>query len=905
MPSQRNGRLEAALEQLGQAAARSGQASLGDALRMLAEAAAAATGAELAVVRVRSGAGGQFAAVAVASASRVRAAEIEGTRFDAAELPDGEVHDAEHLPRAVRRIAERARADGVLQIPISLDDGPVATLELVRAAGPFGAAEVTLARLAAGQIGLCLRAYAPPDVDAGGDGVELAAEALAAAGDEADPEQLARLAAHVWGGDAALLWRVGSEGSLVRLAGFGPSRVGLDHRVQRLAEEALASGDPLVLERRRRRLPGGVSASAVVPLGRPASGALQLLFGDSRLADEERLARLTAFGVHAARALRSAERSRDLSAELERSRALLAVLGHAIAELSLAHTLTTALDRIGSLLAVERLAVYLKDGGSLHPAGGSGLAGPHDLVAERLLELALGPARARGPVVVPDARTDPRLAPVRRAVEESGVESALAVPLIAHDEAIGLLAAYPHRGQVSDAQELALFAAIGGQLAVAVQNARLHEQAKELGVELEKALRAEQEAGRRLRALYEVSRSFTQSLSLKATLEAVARAAIESLGVDAAILRVPDARGAALVTQALQVADRRLESSLGAMLSRAQVLTRPALQRFFRRGEPLRLDEARARALGGSFALLVPFLEKGSTAVVVPVATPEEVLATLTLISLDPADPISTDTVDTALSLANQAALAIDNARLYQQQKQFADTMQRSLLPRAAPSVAGVEVGAVYESSARLDVGGDIYDFMQLGDGRLAVVVGDVTGHGIDAAADMAMAKFLFRSLAREHPEPSDFLAHANDVVAGEIALGKFITLAYLAVVPARWEVACAAAGHPAPRFVHPEGAVEELGTTGLALGIDAAQTYAEVRRPLLPGASVLLYTDGVVEARRGQELYGTGRLDAFVAAHRDLAPQRLAEEIVSDCRRFGGGELVDDCAVIIVRRSA
>ena len=77
--------------------------------------------------------------------------------------------------------------------------------------------------------------------------------------------------------------------------------------------------------------------------------------------------------------------------------------------------------------------------------------------------------------------------------------------------------------------------------------------------------------------------------------------------------------------------------------------------------------------------------------------------------------------------------------------------MQRSLLPRSHPAVQGLEVGEVYESSARVDVGGDVYDFLELGDGRLAVVLGDVTGHGIEATADMAMAKFVFRSLAREH----------------------------------------------------------------------------------------------------------------------------------------------------------
>src|SRR5205823_2748464 len=173
-----------------------------------------------------------------------------------------------------------------------------------------------------------------------------------------------------------------------------------------------------------------------------------------------------------------------------------------------------------------------------------------------------------------------------------------------------------------------------------------------------------------------------------------------------------------------------------------------------------------------------------------------------------------------AISVTGQTALALENARLYQQQKRFADSMQRSLLPRGYPKIEGLELGDVYESSARLDVGGDVYDFLRLDDGRLAVVLGDVTGHGIEAAADMAMAKFVFRSLARRHTEPADFLAAANEVVVDEIAPGKFITMVVLTVDPETGALAGAAAGHPHPRLVEPGGAVRGLEGHGLALGV-------------------------------------------------------------------------------------
>ena len=105
-------------------------------------------------------------------------------------------------------------------------------------------------------------------------------------------------------------------------------------------------------------------------------------------------------------------------------------------------------------------------------------------------------------------------------------------------------------------------------------------------------------------------------------------------------------------------------------------------------------------------------------------------------------------------------------------------------------------------------------------------MLGDVTGHGIDAAADMAMAKFVFRSLAREHPEPGDFLAAANEVVVGEIAPGKFITMLYLLIDAATGAVSVASAGHPPPRLVGPDGSVAGIEARGLALGVDSGIEY-------------------------------------------------------------------------------
>jgi phosphoserine phosphatase RsbU/P len=228
--------------------------------------------------------------------------------------------------------------------------------------------------------------------------------------------------------------------------------------------------------------------------------------------------------------------------------------------------------------------------------------------------------------------------------------------------------------------------------------------------------------------------------------------------------------------------------------------------------------------------------------------------------------------------------------------------MQRSLLPRDIPRVPGLDVGHVYQSSARVDVGGDLYDFLVLEDGRLAVVIGDVLGKGISAAADMALAKYIFRVLARGDSDPAVFLRTANDVACDEIEQGKFVTLLYALVDVGGREVACASAGHPPARVVDPRGRVAPLGGAGLPLGIEAGQDYVEERRRLEPGSTVVLYTDGVIEARSGSELYGEERLDRLLTDQRHLSAQALAAAILADCRAFAGGELGDDCAIVCLK---
>jgi serine phosphatase RsbU (regulator of sigma subunit)/uncharacterized protein YigA (DUF484 family) len=885
--------------------------SLPEALDMLAEAAASATASDLVIVRTLSQDGQCLVARAVRAESAALAAELEGTRLPVEALESEEIESPassarDTLPAAIGSVASRARAEAVSVHPVRVGERIVATLELYRAADlPFEERERMLGRLAAAHVGIAVRLEGMGSRDRRARGerlpLELLGEALVAGADEAEAaEQIVRLATLATGAQGAALWRVEADAPPSFLARYGFNGDAPDHAAgEEDVRTALTDRQRALVTRRSSAANGSGASVATIPLGEPPVGALQLYF--DREPAEDELALLLPFSARAALALRRSRRVGLIATALRRSQTIIGVVSQAIAQLSLAHTLDTAVERIAELTASGHVAVYLREGRRLTAAASRGLAGPHTDLAERLLELALGPFRGRGFLFIEDMRRDPRLKGLEEGWETNGIRRALVVPLIVHDEVIGALAVYKTRARPYREGEESLLLALSSQLAVAVENARLHERAKELGEVLEATLDSERRSSRQLRGLYEISASFAESLSLEATLEAVAKTMVRLFDLDAAVIRMPGARGEVLEPRAIHVGDASLRETAERLLALPQPMEAPLARRLLRSGRPVLLQPGMADG-EDAHRTLEPFLAQGGTAAVLPLATPGEILGTLTLLSLDPARPIEREAVDVAMTVAGQAALAIDNARLYQQQKDFSETMQRSLLPSGLPDVGGIEVGHVYQSAARVDVGGDVYDFLSLDDGRLAVILGDVTGKGIQAAADMAMAKFSFRALARMHPEPGDFLAAANEVVVDEIETGKFITMLYVLIDPDGGKVASASAGHPAARVVTADGEVGELGGHGLALGIDSDQEYEVARDQLGGGTTVVLYTDGVLEARRDGELYGEERLDDLLRRRAGLAPQELAEAVLADCRSFAGGELSDDCAVVCLR---
>src|SRR6266536_1742985 len=220
------------------------------------------------------------------------------------------------------------------------------------------------------------------------------------------------------------------------------------------------------------------------------------------------------------------------------------------------------------------------------------------------------------------------------------------MPLRSGDDLIGLVAVSPERGRMLTENEESLLRALAAQLAVAVQNAQLHEKVERESGEAKRARDEALAASRRLHALYEISRAFTESLSLKKTLDAVVQTIVEALEVDAAALRMPHGRGDSLDPVAIYVRSERLAGPIEGILSLPQPLS-PLRPSVYRSGEAVLLDPATARSLGAAHEPLVPFLEKGSTAAVIPLSAHDEILGTLTLLSLDADRPIAEEMLET------------------------------------------------------------------------------------------------------------------------------------------------------------------------------------------------------------------------------------------------------------------
>jgi serine phosphatase RsbU (regulator of sigma subunit) len=286
----------------------------------------------------------------------------------------------------------------------------------------------------------------------------------------------------------------------------------------------------------------------------------------------------------------------------------------------------------------------------------------------------------------------------------------------------------------------------------------------------------------------------------------------------------------------------------------------------------------------------------------VPMRIGAQTLGAITFVSSESGRVFDEDDLRFAEDLALRAATAVQNARLYAAQERVAHTLQASLLPDRLPALPGWDVHAAYQAGERgADVGGDFYDIVPVEGGHL-VVLGDVTGKGVEAAALTSLVRHSARMASRFDASPARVLAHVNTILREQSRLSLVtVVCAFMETHGSRARLTVASAGHPLPLMRRDGGAPDAVGDHGVLLGVGGEEDWTETTLDVMPGDIVLFYTDGVTETPGDGTRFGEPRLYEAMARAGD-EPAAVIAEIERSLRDFQSGETLDDRAMLVLR---
>lgn len=305
-----------------------------------------------------------------------------------------------------------------------------------------------------------------------------------------------------------------------------------------------------------------------------------------------------------------------------------------------------------------------------------------------------------------------------------------------------------------------------------------------------------------------------------------------------------------------------------------------------------RVDAATMRGLGIKSLMAVPIITQGS--------------ATGALLFHHRAQRVafSPEQVEFAGSLMSIVTLALENARLYERERRIAETLQQAVLTTPEP-VAGMECSVLYRpASSSADIGGDFYDVFRLDDGKVGIVVGDVSGKGLDAAPLTLLLHDGIRAFAYEESDPAAVVSRLNRLVHRVSYPEVFATLLYGVFEPSSGRLAYCRAGHPQPFVVGSEGVRRLNGDHSPIVGGFPEAQYGTREAVVGAGEMLVLYTDGIIEARVGSEMFGERRLEEALAKLRDTSTDRMPDRLLAEVLEFAGGTLRDDTVVLCVKRT-
>jgi len=297
----------------------------------------------------------------------------------------------------------------------------------------------------------------------------------------------------------------------------------------------------------------------------------------------------------------------------------------------------------------------------------------------------------------------------------------------------------------------------------------------------------------------------------------------------------------------------------------------------------------------------------------VPLQTDDRVIGLIYLDSPHFVHEFTKDDLNLLTVMANVAAIRIEHTRLAEVEQaekllardlEQAAVIQRQLLPASAPEVAGIDL-AGYNSPCRT-VGGDYYDFLAYPDGRVAIIVADVSGKGMPAALLMSSLQARVQVLFDDPTNLAALVARLNRIIVSNSPSNRFISFFFGLIDPGTGQITYVNAGHNPPILAHSDGAMQQLEATGLLLGIMAAAPYQQSTCRFDPGDVIVLFSDGVTEAARPDvdEEFGEDRLAALVTTLNREPAQSIIESINRSVQDFTqGAPAADDITLVVAKR--
>ncbi len=557
------------------------------------------------------------------------------------------------------------------------------------------------------------------------------------------------------------------------------------------------------------------------------------------------------------------------------------VAGHS---LDLEELLRALRDLVGKVVDYQVFAVLLRtaDGNALRIRSSVGYR--PEVVRNLRIELGEGitgtAAEQQKTLVVEDVRRDPRYL-----VTVDGVRSEIAVPLVARGELVGVIDLQSTRLNAFSEHEKNLLELIGSRFSLAIEAARLH--------------RGTLSQNRVLATLSQVAQEFSHILNLDELLSKISHLVRRQIPYDAFSILLLEKESQILKHYFGVRFDERIQWNnmpvgrgiVGAAAQDAQTVLVPDTNR----------DER-----------YVAMVEGIRSEVAVPLIVKGEVIGVLDL-ECEHVNAFTREHVRLLALLAPQVAIAIENARLYEQvarnearlerDLRAARELQQHLLPASPPQVEGLEIAARNDSA--MEISGDLYDFFPLDGERLGLLIGDVSGKGAPAALYGALVSGLMRELAADRHAPSKLLLELNRALLSRKIEARYLTALYAEWSPADRTFTLANAGLPRP-LLYSQGSVTPLDVSGIPLGLMGVSEYEDLTLRLGPGDTLVFASDGITESEDAdREQFGDHQFAKVVEKYGEAAPGRLLDAVFEGVNAFSSAaRAADDRTVIVVKAS-